>query len=257
MINTITSWNINGIRALWKKDGKSLFQQLNSDIICLQETKATTGQVFKTLDDLSGTYSIYANQSDERQGYSGTAVLTRHKPIAEQYDIGKKEHDQEGRVITLEYDKFFLTTVYAPNAGAELKRLDYRKTWDQDFLHFLQQLQKQKPVILCGDLNVAHQPIDLARPKANYNKSAGYTQDEIDGFERYLKTGWVDTFRHLHPETEQYTYWSYRFQARKKNRGWRLDYFLVPENMMNQVKSSEALANFLGSDHCPVQLTLA
>ncbi|KZY65671.1 exodeoxyribonuclease III, partial [Oleiphilus sp. HI0061] len=191
----LVSWNVNGIRAVMKKDFLSSLESMETDVLCLQETKAQDDQVMEALKDLEG-YHIYCN-SAEKKGYSGTAILTKHAPISVQYDMGIEEHDQEGRVIAAEYDGFYLVTVYTPNSGSELKRLPYRQEWDKDFNDYLKKLEESKPVILCGDLNVAHKDIDLARPKPNYNKSAGYTQAEIDGLDRYVASGFIDTYREL------------------------------------------------------------
>ncbi|KZZ31771.1 exodeoxyribonuclease III, partial [Oleiphilus sp. HI0085] len=201
-------------------------------------------------------YHIYCN-SAEKKGYSGTAILTKHAPISVQYDMGIEEHDQEGRVIAAEYDGFYLVTVYTPNSGSELKRLPYRQEWDKDFNDYLKKLEESKPVILCGDLNVAHKDIDLARPKPNYNKSAGYTQAEIDGLDRYVASGFIDTYRELNPETVKYSWWSYRAGARAKNVGWRIDYFLASQSLRDNIKAADILNDIMGSDHCPVQIDLA
>lgn len=227
---------------------------MNPDILCLQETKAQVAEVEKALVDMEG-YHRYVNAA-QRKGYSGVAILSKTEPISVTYDMGVEEHDQEGRVICAEYEAFYLVNVYVPNSGQGLVRLDYRQTWDEDFKEYLESLQKKKSVILCGDLNVAHQAIDLKNDKANYNKSAGYTQIEIDGMTRLLNSGFVDTFRRFYPDTEAYSYWSYRFKARERNTGWRIDYFLVTENLLNKVKDSRILSQYYGSDHCPVELTL-
>lgn len=227
---------------------------MNPDILCLQETKAQVAEVEKALVDMGG-YHKYINAA-QRKGYSGVAILSKEEPVSITYDMGVEEHDQEGRIICAEYEEFYLVNVYVPNSGQGLVRLDYRQTWDEDFKEYLQSLKKKKPVILCGDLNVAHQAIDLKNDKANYNKSAGYTQIEIDGMTRLLNSGFVDTFRRFYPDTEAYSYWSYRFKARERNTGWRIDYFLVTENLLNKVKDSRILSQYYGSDHCPVELTL-
>ncbi|PJB14120.1 MAG: exodeoxyribonuclease III [Flavobacteriales bacterium CG_4_9_14_3_um_filter_32_8] len=251
----IISWNVNGIRAISKKGFFEKMEAMNPDVICFQETKAQDEQVAEVLTNLKG-YHFYAN-SATKKGYSGTAIVSKIKPINVTTDINIDEHDQEGRVLTAEYEKFFLTVVYVPNSGSELKRLSYRQTWDAAFLNYLKELEKKKPVIVCGDFNVAHQPIDLARPKANYNKSAGYMQEEIDGMNNFINAGLVDTFRYLHPDkTDAYSWWSYRGGARAKNVGWRIDYFLVSKSIINQVKTSEILADIHGSDHCPVTIEL-
>ena len=251
----IISFNVNGIRAITKKDFFQDFKTLNADIFCLQETKAQDDQVSETLAAIEG-YHLYSN-SAIKKGYSGTAVLTKIKPISVQQDIGIEEHDQEGRVLCLEYEDFFLVNVYVPNSGSELKRLGYRQEWDIAFYNYLKNLEKTKPVVACGDFNVAHRAIDLARPDANYNKSAGYMQEEIDGMDRFTQGGFVDTWRHFNPEkTEVYSWWSYRAGARPKNIGWRIDYFLVSESFMPQVESANILNDVFGSDHCPVEVVL-
>ena len=250
-IMKIVSWNVNGIRAIAKKTFFSDLEQLGPDILCLQETKAQEHQIAETLMPLNG-YHIYSN-SARKPGYSGTAVLSKIRPINVTKGINKDEHDTEGRVISLEFEDFFLVNVYVPNSGSELKRLGYRQNWDNAFFNYLKNLEKNKPVIVCGDLNVAHKNIDLARPKANYNKTAGYMQEEIDGMDRLTAGGLTDTFRYLYPdETGRYSWWSYRAGARSKNIGWRIDYFLVSESFLPSVKNSFILENISGSDHCPV-----
>ena len=251
----IISWNVNGIRAVAKKDFFKDLEQMDPDILCLQETKAQDEQVAEVLTSLEN-YEAYSNSADKK-GYSGTAILTKLKPLSISRDIGLAEFDQEGRVLCLEFQGFFLVNVYVPNSGNELKRLDYRQEWDQAFFNYLKKLEETKPVIGCGDFNVAHRAIDLARPKPNYNKSAGFMQEEIDGMDRYTGGGFVDTFRHFHPETEgAYSWWSYRAGARAKNVGWRIDYFLVSTSYLSSVKGASILNEVLGSDHCPVQIEL-
>ncbi len=224
-------------------------------MVCLQETKATPEQLNEALTGLEG-YHIYAH-SAERKGYSGTAILTRKQPINVQMGMGIKEHDQEGRIITAEYEDLYLVTAYVPNSGNGLKRLSYRAEWDRDMAAFLSRLQKKKFVVFCGDLNVAHQEIDIARPKSNYNKTAGYTQTEIDGMDRFLgETGLADTWRTQHQEEVKYSWWSLRTNAREKNIGWRLDYFLVSSGLMHRVSDSFILNEVYGSDHCPVGIEL-
>lgn len=252
----LISWNVNGIRSVIKKGFVEAVENMQPDIICLQETKAQREEVEQVLTLLSG-YESHINAAKSRKGYSGTAILLKESNPSVRYDIGNEEHDQEGRVITLEYDNFYLINVYVPNSGRGLVRLDYRKQWDFEFLNYLKLLETKKPVIVCGDFNVAHEPIDLARPKSNYNKTAGFTQEEIDGFSNFLQSGLTDTFRHLHPEEVAYTYWSYMFNARTKNIGWRIDYFLVSKNLLPQVKASYILPEFEGSDHCPIGLDIA
>lgn len=250
----LISWNVNGVRAVVKKEFDKNFEAMAPDILCLQETKAQDDQVQETLAHIDG-YKVYCN-SAVKKGYSGTAVITRHEPLAVQYDMGIAEHDQEGRVIAAEFDDYYLITVYTPNSGSELARLTYRQSWDVEFLNYLKNLEKHKPIILCGDLNVAHKEIDLARPKANYNKSAGYMQEEIDGMDNYIAAGFVDTFRHLHPEKIQYSWWSFRAAARSRNIGWRIDYFLVSQSLKDQIKKAEIYDQVMGSDHCPVLLEI-
>lgn len=250
----IISWNINGIRAITQKDFFEDLSEMDPDVLCLQETKAQDEEVEKALSQLTD-YHHYYNSAD-RRGYSGVAVLSKVKPIAVTNNMGIEEHDQEGRVICAEFDTFYLVNVYVPNSGQELVRLDYRQQWDTDFRNYLMRLKETKPVILCGDLNVAHQAIDLKNDKANYNKTAGYTQVEIDGMDHLLDSGFVDSWRHFHPDTVAYTYWSYRFKARERNTGWRIDYFLVSNSLLDKVKNVEILSDYYGSDHCPIQLTL-
>ena len=250
----IISFNVNGIRAITQKSFYQDMELVAADVICLQETKATAEQVSEVLKPLVA-YEVFANES-VKKGYSGTAILSKVKPISVSYDMNMVEHDQEGRVTCLEYDQFFLVTVYVPNSGSELLRLDYRQKWDADFLNFLKNLENSKPVVVCGDFNVAHKDIDLARPKANYNKSAGYMQQEIDGMDAFEKAGLVDTFRNLNSEDIKYSWWSYRGGAREKNVGWRIDYFLTSESLLPQVKSAFILNEVHGSDHCPVGIEI-
>jgi exodeoxyribonuclease-3 len=251
----IVSWNVNGIRAIAKKTFFNDLELLAPDILCLQEIKAQEHQVTETLEPLKG-YHIYSNSAN-KPGYSGTAIVSKVKPLNVTRGINLPEHDTEGRVLCLEYDRFYLVTAYVPNSGSELKRLGYRQDWDRAFLNYLKDLEKLKPVIVCGDLNVAHKPIDLARPKANYNKTAGYMQEEIDGMDRFIADGFADTFRRQHPgETDRYSWWSYRLDARSKNVGWRIDYFLVSESFLPSVKNAFILENITGSDHCPVGIVL-
>jgi len=252
----LTSWNVNGLKAIMKKDFQKSIRTLNPDVLCLQETKAQVEDA-RNLLTLMTEYKFYVNSSKARKGYSGTAILSKEAPINVTYDIGVPEHDMEGRVITAEFETFYLVTVYVPNSGRGLDRLSYRSSWDVDFKNHLLSLEKLKPVIVCGDLNVAHQPIDLARPKNNYNKTAGYTQQEIDGLENLLNEGFVDSYRHLYPEQEgAYSWWSYMFNARQNNVGWRLDYFLVSETLKGQIKESSIHPETEGSDHCPVGLNI-
>lgn len=251
----LVNWNVNGLRSICKKDFVKDIQTMDPDILCLQETKASLEEV-KSLCELLPKYKAYVNSSKARKGYSGTAILSKMEPLGISFDMNIEEHDQEGRVITAEYEKFFLITVYAPNSGEGLKRLDYREKWDTEFKNYVAGLNKIKPVIIAGDLNVAHKEIDIARAKENYNKSAGYTQREIDSFDKLLNLGLTDSFRHLHPEDIKYTYWNQLFNARARNRGWRIDYFLVDNSIMSLVKEALIYNEYLGSDHCPVALIL-
>jgi exodeoxyribonuclease-3 len=250
----ILSFNVNGIRAIAGKSFLTDMQEMDADMICLQETKATVEQVKETVAPLGYAF-VYANEA-ERKGYSGTAILSKTEPISITFDMGIAEHDKEGRVICAEYANFFLITVYTPNSGSELLRLGYRQTWDADFLKYLKGLEAKKPVVVCGDLNVAHKSIDLARPKANYNKSAGHMQEEMDGMDNYLASGLIDSFRAKNGDEVKYSWWSYRGGAREKNIGWRIDYFLVSEAFLGQVKSATIHNEIHGSDHCPVGLEL-
>ncbi len=251
----IISWNVNGIRAVINKDFHDSLKIMDPDILCIQETKAQDDQVTEALNSVNG-FHICSN-SAEKKGYSGTAVLSKTKPLDTFRGIGISEHDSEGRVLCLEYEAYYLVNVYVPNSRNDLKRLDYRQVWDLDFFNFLKDLEKTKPVIACGDFNVAHKPVDLARPKANYNKSAGYMQEEIDGMDRYTSGGFIDTFRYFYPDTENvYSWWSYRAGAREKNVGWRIDYFLVSQSFIPSVKDAFVLNKIMGSDHCPVGIDL-
>lgn len=244
------SWNVNGLRACVGKDFSQSFESLNADFFCLQETKMQAGQ----LELQFPGYTSYWNYA-EKKGYSGTAIYTRKEPLAVTYGIGIDEHDHEGRVITLEYDKFFLVTVYTPNSQEELRRLDYRMTWEDAFQAYLHQLDAKKPVIVCGDMNVAHQEIDLKNPKTN-RRSAGFTDEERSKMTQLLSNGFTDTFRTLHPEQITYSYWSYRFRAREKNAGWRIDYFLISDRLKSQLKGASIHTEIYGSDHCPVELDI-
>ncbi|HIS48391.1 MAG TPA: exodeoxyribonuclease III [Candidatus Scybalocola faecigallinarum] len=245
----LISWNVNGFRAVVTKGFAEIFKELDADIFCIQETKLQEGQVEI---DFPG-YEQYWNYA-KRKGYSGTAVFTRIHPLKVSYGLGMEEHDQEGRVITLEYEKFILVNVYTPNAQDKLARIDYRMQWEEDFHKYLKALEKIKPVILCGDLNVAHTEIDLKNPKTNRG-NAGFSDQERDKIQALLDDGFVDTFRFFYPEkTGAYSWWSYRFNARKNNAGWRIDYFLVSENLRPRLLSADILSNIYGSDHCPVEL---
>lgn len=245
------SWNVNGIRACCDKGFRDIFQQLDADIFCLQETKMQAGQ----LDLQFEGYTSYWNYA-EKKGYSGTAIFCRQQPLSVNYGIGIAEHDTEGRVITLEFADFYMVTVYTPNAQDGLKRLDYRMQWEDDFRAYLQELDKKKPVIVCGDLNVAHKEIDLKNPKGN-KKNPGFTDEERGRFDALLSAGFVDTFRHFYPTLEgAYSWWSYRFHAREKNVGWRIDYFLTSERLREKLTGAKIHADVFGSDHCPVEVTL-
>ncbi len=247
----LISWNVNGLRAVYKKGFEDFFNTINADIFCIQETKMQEGQ-FEF--ELPG-YSIYMN-SAVKKGYSGTAVFTKIKPINVTYGIGIEEHDQEGRVITLEFDKFFLIDVYTPNSQRELTRLEYRMKWEDDFKNYLKKLEKTKPIIMCGDLNVAHNEIDLRNPKQN-RKNAGFTDEERNKMTKLLEAGFIDTYRYLYPNQENaYTWWSYMANARDKNIGWRIDYFIISNKLKDKIKDAKIYSDIMGSDHCPVGLEI-
>ena len=247
----LISWNVNGLRACVNKGFLDFFKEIDADIFCIQESKLQEGQI--TLD-LEG-YHQYWNYA-EKKGYSGTAVFTREEPISVSYGIGMEEHDREGRVITLEYPEFYLVTVYTPNSQNELARLPYRMQWEEDFLAYLKKLEENKPVIFCGDLNVAHKEIDLKNPKTN-RKNAGFTDEEREKFSQLLDAGFIDTFRYFYPEQEGiYSWWSYRFKAREKNAGWRIDYFCVSECLKEKLQDAKIHTEIMGSDHCPVELDI-
>ena len=244
------SWNVNGLRAVVGKNFSEVFTQLDADFFCLQETKMQAGQ----LDLNFPGYQSYWNYA-EKKGYSGTAVFTKHTPVNVTYGIGIEEHDQEGRVITLEMEDHFLVCVYTPNSQDGLKRLDYRMTWEDDFRQYLLALDKKKPVVVCGDMNVAHEEIDLKNPKTNH-MNAGFTDEEREKMTVLLNSGFIDTFRHFYPDaTDRYSWWSYRFHAREKNVGWRIDYFLVSDRFVPNLKDAKIHTEIFGSDHCPVELT--
>lgn len=247
----IISWNVNGIRAVMTKGFPDFVKKYNPDILCLQETKAHPDQV----DELLHDYEHHFWNSADKKGYSGTAIFSKIKPLNVSYGGGIDVGDTEGRIVTAEFDDFFLVNVYTPNSKRGLARLDYRQEWDKLFYAYLKELEKSKPVITCGDLNVAHTEIDLARPKNN-TKNAGFTQEERSGFQRYLDGGFLDTFRMFNQDPENYTWWSYMFNARAKNLGWRIDYFLASEKLKNNIISAEILNEVMGSDHCPVTLNL-
>lgn len=246
----LISWNVNGLRACEGKGFSEVFKSLDADFFCLQETKMQAGQ----LDLQFEGYESYWNYADKK-GYSGTAVFTRLKPLKVTYGIGIDEHDHEGRVITLEMNTFFLVTVYVPNSQDELKRLDYRMRWEDDFLSYIKRLDAIKPVIVCGDLNVAHKEIDLKNPKTN-RRNPGFTDEEREKFSQWLDSGFTDTFRFLYPEQVTYSWWSYRFRAREKNTGWRIDYFVVSSRINDQIADAKIHTEIMGSDHCPVELEL-
>jgi exodeoxyribonuclease-3 len=246
----LISWNVNGLRACEGKGFRDAFAQLDADFFCLQETKMQPDQ----LDISFPGYESYWN-SAEKKGYSGTAIFTRHKPLNVTMGMGIDEHDHEGRIITLEMENFFLVTVYTPNSQDGLKRLDYRMRWEDDFLAFLKRLDAQKPVVVCGDLNVAHEEIDIKNPKTN-RRNAGFTDEEREKFSHWLSQGFKDTFRTLYPDQVTYSWWSYRFQARQKNAGWRIDYFVVSDRLMPRVGDAKIHTDIMGSDHCPVELLL-
>lgn len=246
----LISWNVNGLRACVQKGFADVFNTLDADFFCLQETKMQAGQL-----DLSFMgYQSYWNYA-EKKGYSGTAIYTRHTPLSVNYGIGIPEHDNEGRVITLEYADFYLVNVYVPNSQDELRRLDYRMQWEDDFLKYIQALDAKKPVIFCGDLNVAHEEIDLKNPKTNHH-NLGFTDEERGKFTALLQSGYTDTFRYLHPEEQTFSWWSYRFHAREKNIGWRIDYFIVSNRLQSLISKADIHTEILGSDHCPVELEI-
>ena len=247
----LISWNVNGLRACCDKGFRDIFTQLDADFFCLQETKMQEGQLDLSFEG----YTSYWNYA-EKKGYSGTAIFTKHQPLQVTYGLGIDEHDHEGRVITLEMEKFFLVTVYTPNSQDGLKRLDYRMTWDDDFRAYLQKLDQSKPVLVCGDLNVAHKEIDLKNPKTN-RMNAGFTDQEREKFQLLVDAGFIDTFRYFYPEqTNIYSWWSYRFKAREKNAGWRIDYFLASASLADKLKEAKIHTEIFGSDHCPVEVTV-
>lgn len=245
------SWNVNGLRAIMNKGFMDNFNALDADIFCLQETKLQQGQI----DFEPQGYHSYWNYA-EKKGYSGTAIFTKTEPLSVSYGIGIEEHDHEGRVITLEFDSFYFVTVYTPNAQDGLKRLDYRMKWEDDFLDYIKMLDQKKPVIYCGDLNVAHKEIDLKNPKTN-RKNPGFTDEERGKMTAVLESGFTDTFRYLYPDMEQiYSWWSYRFHAREKNSGWRIDYFICSERLNDKINDAKIHCDIFGSDHCPVELDI-
>lgn len=247
----LISWNVNGIRACVNKGFENFFKEADADIFCIQETKCQPGQIDLEFEG----YQSYWN-SAEKKGYSGTAIFTKQKPLQVQYGIGIEEHDKEGRVITLEYENFYLVNIYTPNSKRELERLEYRQIWEDEIRKYLSNLNNMKPVIMCGDLNVAHQEIDLKNPKTNRG-NAGFTDEERSKMTELLEAGFVDSFRYLYPEkTDAYSWWSYMGRAREKNVGWRIDYFIVSEDMKKQIKEATIYPEIMGSDHCPVGLEI-
>ena len=247
----LISWNVNGLRACVKKGFLDYFNEVNADIFCIQETKLQEGQIDLDLKN----YHMYWNYA-EKKGYSGTALFTKEEPISVKYGLGIEEHDNEGRVITAEFDDYYVVTVYTPNSQDKLARIDYRMAWEDVFRDYLKELEKNKPVIVCGDLNVAHKEIDLKNPKTN-RKNAGFSDEEREKFSILLDSGFIDTFRYFYPELEgAYSWWSYRFNARKNNAGWRIDYFLVSNNLEDRIKEAFIDTEILGSDHCPVKLIM-
>lgn len=247
----LISWNVNGLRACVNKGFLDFFKEIDADIFCIQESKLQEGQIQLELEG----YHQYWNYA-VKKGYSGTAIFTKAEPLSVTYGIGKEEHDQEGRVITLEFSEFYMVTVYTPNSQNELARLPYRMEWERDFLAYLKELETRKPVVFCGDLNVAHQEIDLKNPKTN-RKNAGFTDEEREKISQLLDAGFIDTFRYFYPEQEQiYSWWSYRFKAREKNAGWRIDYFCVSEALKDRLEDAKIHTEIMGSDHCPVELDI-
>lgn len=247
----LISWNVNGLRAAISKGFEQFFREIDADIFCLQETKMQAEQIDEDMKRLFKNYHAYWN-SAIKKGYSGTAVFSKEKPLNVTYGIGKEEHDKEGRVITLEFEKFYLVDCYTPNSKRELERLDYRMTWEDEFRNYLLKLDKTKPVILCGDLNVAHKEIDLKNPKSNH-RNAGFTDEERNKMTELLNAGFTDSFRYLYPTKEGcYSWWSYMFHAREKNAGWRIDYFIVSKSIEDKIKDSYIYSEVMGSDHCPV-----
>jgi len=251
----LISWNVNGLRAVINKGFKDFFKEIDADIFSIQETKMQESQLDENILQIFEGYNAYWN-SAEKKGYSGTAIFTKQKPLNVTYGIGKEEHDKEGRVITLEFEKFYMVNIYTPNSKRELERLDYRQIWEDEIRAYLLDLNANKPVVMCGDLNVAHNEIDLKNPKTN-RKNAGFTDEERAKMTELLNAGFVDTFRYKYPEVEgKYSWWSYMFHAREKNAGWRIDYFIVSENLKDKIEDAKILDDIYGSDHCPVELDL-
>ena len=251
----LISWNVNGLRAVVNKGFKEFFKEIDADIFCIQETKMQEAQLDENILEIFEGYNAYWN-SAEKKGYSGTAIFTKQKPLNVTYGIGKEEHDKEGRVITLEFEKFYMVNIYTPNSKRELERLDYRQLWEDAIRAYLLKLKENKSVVMCGDLNVAHTEIDLKNPKTN-RKNAGFTDEERAKMTELLNAGFVDTYRYKYPEVEgKYSWWSYMFHAREKNAGWRIDYFIVSENLKDKIEDAKILDDIYGSDHCPVELDL-
>lgn len=251
----LISWNVNGLRAVVNKGFKEFFTDIDADIFSIQETKMQESQLEENILDIFKGYNMFWN-SAEKKGYSGTAIFTKNKPISVSYGIGKEEHDKEGRVITLEFDKFYMVNIYTPNSKRELERLEYRQIWEDEIRAYLSELKNKKPVIMCGDLNVAHNEIDLKNPKTN-RRNAGFTDEERGKMTELLNAGFIDTFRYKYPELEgKYSWWSYMFHAREKNAGWRIDYFIVSDDLKDNIEDAKILDNIYGSDHCPVELDI-
>lgn len=251
----LISWNVNGLRAVINKGFKEFFDKIDADIFCIQETKMQENQIDDNIKEIVKEYNSYWN-SAEKKGYSGTAIFSKEKPVNVTYGIGKEEHDKEGRVITLEFEKFYMVNIYTPNSKRELERLDYRQVWEDEIREYLLKLNESKPVIMCGDLNVAHQEIDLKNPKTN-RRNAGFTDEERNKMTELLNAGFTDTFRYKYPDVEgKYSWWSYMFHAREKNAGWRIDYFIVSNSLKDNIEDAKILDDVYGSDHCPVELDI-
>ena len=251
----LISWNVNGLRAVINKGFKEFFDKIDADIFCIQETKMQENQIDDNIKEIVKEYNAYWN-SAEKKGYSGTAIFSKEKPVNVTYGIGKEEHDKEGRVITLEFEKFYMVNIYTPNSKRELERLDYRQVWEDEIREYLLKLNESKPVIMCGDLNVAHKEIDLKNPKTN-RRNAGFTDEERNKMTELLNAGFTDTFRYKYPDVEgKYSWWSYMFHAREKNAGWRIDYFIVSNSLKDNIEDAKILDDVYGSDHCPVELDI-
>ena len=251
----LISWNVNGLRAVINKGFKEFFDKIDADIFCIQETKMQENQIDDNIKEIVKEYNSYWN-SAEKKGYSGTAIFSKEKPVNVTYGIGKEEHDKEGRVITLEFEKFYMVNIYTPNSKRELERLDYRQVWEDEIREYLLKLNESKPVIMCGDLNVAHQEIDLKNPKTN-RRNAGFTDEERNKMTELLNAGFTDTFRYKYPDVEgKYSWWSYMFHAREKNAGWRIDYFIVSNSLKDNIEDAKILDDVYGSEHCPVELDI-